>query len=40
MLSEGAFVQQVDDGEAGWTVDDTVWGVRLYMPADRGAVRP
>ena len=32
MLSEGAFVQQVDDGEAGWTYDDTVWGVRLYMP--------
>ena len=32
MLSEGAFVQQVDAGEAGWTVDDTVWGVRLYMP--------
>lgn len=29
MLSEGAFVQQVDDGEAGWTVDDTVWG--LFM---------
>ena len=24
MLSEGAFVQQVDAGEAGWTVDDTV----------------
>lgn len=32
MLSEGAFVQQVDAGETGWTVDDTVWGVRLYMP--------
>ena len=29
MLSEGAFVQQVDDGEAGWTVDDTVWGVLM-----------
>ena len=29
LLSEGAFVQQVDDGEAGWTVDDTVWGVLM-----------
>ena len=29
MLSEGAFVQQVDNGEAGWTVDDTVWGVLM-----------
>ena len=29
MLSEGAFVQQVDAGEAGWTVDDTVWGVLM-----------
>lgn len=29
MLSEGAFVQQVDDGEAGWTYDDTVWGVLM-----------
>ena len=32
MLSEGAFVRQVNAGEDGWTVDDTVWGVRLYMP--------
>ena len=32
LLSEGAFVQQVNAGEDGWTVDDTVWGVRLYMP--------
>ena len=29
MLSEGAFVQQVNAGEAGWTVDDTVWGVLM-----------
>ena len=29
MLSEGAFVQQVNDGEAGWTYDDTVWGVLM-----------
>ena len=27
MLSEGAFVQQVNDGKANWTYDDTVWGV-------------
>ena len=29
MLSEGAFVQQVDAGADGWTVDDTVWGVLM-----------
>lgn len=29
LLSEGAFVQQVNAGEAGWTVDDTVWGVLM-----------
>ncbi len=29
MLSEGAFVQQVDAGEANWTYDDTVWGLLL-----------
>ena len=29
MLSEGAFVQQVNAGEDGWTVDDTVWGVLM-----------
>ncbi|MCI6965873.1 hypothetical protein MR810_01990 [bacterium] len=29
MLSEGAFVQQVNAGEAGWTYDDTVWGVLM-----------
>ena len=29
MLSEGAFVQQVDAGEEGWTYDDTVWGLSL-----------
>ena len=29
MLSEGAFVQQVDGGEDGWTYDDTVWGLLL-----------
>ncbi len=29
LLSEGAFVQQVDTGADGWTVDDTVWGVLM-----------
>ena len=29
MLSEGAFVQQVDGGEDDWTYDDTVWGLLL-----------
>ena len=29
MLSEDAFVRQVDAGEEGWVYDDTVWG--LYM---------
>ena len=29
MLNAGAFVQQVDEGEEGWTYDDTVWGVCL-----------
>ncbi|MGE9941538.1 hypothetical protein ACQRBH_08180 [Bariatricus sp. SGI.161] len=29
MLSEGAFVQQVDADEEGWTYDDTVWGLSL-----------
>ncbi|MCI7741762.1 MAG: InlB B-repeat-containing protein [Clostridiales bacterium] len=29
LLSEGAFVQQVDAGADGWTVDDTVWGVLM-----------
>ena len=29
MLCEGAFVQQVDAGEEGWTYDDTVWGLCL-----------
>ncbi|MGN0974475.1 MAG: hypothetical protein ACI4OL_00630 [Gemmiger sp.] len=29
-LYEGAFIWQYDDGEEGWTYDDTVWGVRLY----------
>ena len=32
MLYEGAFIWQYDDEEEGWTYDDTVWGVRLYMP--------
>ena len=32
MLGEYAFVRQIDDGEENWTIDDTVWGVRLYMP--------
>ena len=27
MLSEGAFVQQVNEGKANWTYDDTVWGL-------------
>ena len=30
MLGKGAFVWQYDDGEAGWTYDDTVWCVCLY----------
>lgn len=29
MLCEGAFVQQVNAGEANWTYDDTVWGLLL-----------
>ena len=29
MLSEGAFVQQVNAGEEGWIYDDTVWGLLL-----------
>ena len=29
MLSEGAFVQQINAGEDGWTYDDTVWGLLL-----------
>ncbi len=29
MLCEGAFVKQVDAGEANWTYDDTVWGLLL-----------
>lgn len=32
MLYEGAFIWQYDGEEEGWTYDDTVWGVRLYMP--------
>ena len=32
MLYEGAFIWQYDDEEESWTYDDTVWGVRLYMP--------
>lgn len=27
MLSEDAFVRQVDAGEAGWVYDDAVWGL-------------
>ena len=39
MLSEGAFVQQVNAGEEGWSYDDTVWGLLLpqiaaYSTAD------
>ena len=29
MLGQGAFVKQADAGADGWTVDDTVWGLRL-----------
>ena len=32
MLYEGAFIRQYDGEEDGWSYDDTVWGVRLYMP--------
>ena len=32
MIYEGAFIWQYDGEEEGWTYDDTVWGVRLYMP--------
>ena len=35
MLGQGAFVKQVDAGEDGWTVDDTVWGLRLRNAAER-----
>ena len=31
MLSEGAFVKQVNAGEENWTYDDTVWGLELDM---------
>ena len=35
MLSEGAFVQQVNGGEEGWTYDDTVWGLIMQQgPAE------
>lgn len=33
MLCEGAFVQQVDAGEDGWTYDHTVWGLLLSQIA-------
>lgn len=33
MLSEGAFVQQVDDGAEGWTVDATVYGLIMSQVA-------
>lgn len=33
MLSEGAFVQQVDVGADGWTYDHTVWGLLLTESA-------
>ena len=35
MIGQGAFVKQVDAGEDGWTVDDTVWGLRLRNAAER-----
>lgn len=42
LLSENAFVRQVDAGEAGWTYDDTVyglylWGGTAYSNADNAA---
>ena len=30
MLSDGVFVQQVNEGKANWTYDDTVWGLWLF----------
>ncbi|MDD6467928.1 MAG: InlB B-repeat-containing protein [Erysipelotrichaceae bacterium] len=33
MLCEGAFVQQVNGGEDGWTYDDTVWGLLIESAA-------
>ena len=33
LLCEGAFVQQVNAGEEGWTYDDTVWGLLLSQIA-------
>ena len=33
MLSEGAFVQQVNGGEENWTYDDTVYGLLLKQGA-------
>ena len=33
MLSEGAFVQQVNGGEENWTYDDTVYGLLLTQGA-------
>ena len=29
LLSEGAFVQQVNEGKANWTYDDKVWGLLM-----------
>ena len=34
LLCEGAFVQQVDAGEEGWTVDDTVYGLLWWGGAE------
>ena len=34
MLSEGAFVQQVNAGADGWTVDDTVYGLLWWDAAE------
>lgn len=34
MLCEGAFVQQVNAGEEGWTVDDTVYGLLWWNAAE------
>lgn len=34
MLSDGVFVQQVNEGKANWTYDDTVWGLYLRFFAE------
>ena len=34
LLSKGAFVQQVNEGEENWKYDDTVWGLYLRNVAE------